>query len=149
MIRGEKVLIDHDLAGLYSVSTKALNQAVRRNRERFPDGFMFELTKDERDEVVTNCDHLADLKFSYQMPSAFTEQGVAMPACRSKRAIQVNIQIMNTFVQLRRILADSKALVHRLDDLERKYDAQFKVVFDSLRKLLIPPENQSAPLGFK
>jgi hypothetical protein len=150
LMRGEKVMIDRDLAQLYGVETKVLNQAVRRNKDRFPENFMFQLTKQERDEVVTICDHLADLKFSYQMPYAFTEQGVAMlsSVLRSKRAIQVNIQIMNTFVALRRMLADNKALAQRLTELERKYDAQFKVVFDALRKLIAPPGPPKRPIGF-
>lgn len=151
LIRGEKVMIDRDLAELYGVATKVLNQAVRRNKDRFPENFMFQLTKEERDEVVTNCDHLADLRFSYQMPYAFTEHGVAMlsSVLKSKRAIQVNIQIMNTFVTLRRMLADNKALSLRLDELERKYDAQFKVVFDALRKLITPPDPPKRPIGFR
>ncbi|MBI5473499.1 MAG: ORF6N domain-containing protein [Ignavibacteriae bacterium] len=151
LIRGEKVMIDRDLAELYGVATKALNQAVRRNKDRFPENFMFQLMKDERDEVVTNCDHLSDLRFSYRMPYAFTEHGVAMlsSVLKSKRAIQVNIQIMNTFVQLRRMLADNKALALRLDELERKYDAQFKVVFDALRKLIAPPDSPKRPIGFR
>lgn len=149
-MRREKVMIDRDLAELYGVETKVLNQAVRRNKDRFPDNFMFQLTKGERDEVVTNCDHLSGLRFSYQMPYVFTEQGVAMlsSVLKSKRAIQVNIQIMNTFVALRRMLADNKALSLRLDELERKYDAQFKVVFDALRKLIAPPDPPKRPIGF-
>lgn len=151
LIRGEKVMIDHDLAELYEVPTKVLNQAVKRNIERFPDGFMFQLMKTERDELVTICDHLKDLKFSYQMPYAFTEQGVAMlsSVLKSKRAIQVNIQIMKTFVQLRRMLADHKELARRLDGLEKKYDAQFKVVFDALRKLIAPPIPPKREIGFR
>lgn len=142
LIRGEKVMIDRDLAELYQVQTKALNQAVKRNADRFPDTFMFPLTKPERDELVTNCDRFKTLKHSTALPLAFTEQGVAMlsSVLRSKRAIQVNIQIMNTFVSLRRMLADNKALAQRLDELERKHDAQFKVVFDALRKLITPPD---------
>jgi hypothetical protein len=151
LIRCEKVIIDSDLAELYGVETKALNQAVSRNKDRFPANFMFQLSKEERDEVVTNCDHLAVLKFSYRMPYAFTEQGVAMlsSVLRSKRAVQVNIQIMNTFVQLRRMLADNKALALRLDELERKYDVQFRVVFDALRKLITPPDPPKRPIGFR
>lgn len=145
-LRGEKVMIDRDLADLYQVPTKALNQAVRRNPERFPDGFMFVLTREERDEVVTNCDHLRELKFSHRMPLAFTEQGVAMlsSVLRSKRATQVHIQIMSTFVHLRRMLVDNKELSRRLDELERRYDAQFRVVFDTLRQLIAPPKR---PIG--
>jgi hypothetical protein len=142
-IRGEKVMIDRDLATLYGVQTKVLNQAVRRNKDRFPHNFRFQLTKAERDEVVTHSDHLAELKFSYQMPYVFTEQGVAMlsSVLKSKRAIQVNIQIMNTFVQLRQLLTDNKALLQRLNTMEKKYDAQFKLVFDSLRKLIEPKKS--------
>ncbi len=150
LIRGEKVILDHDLAELYHVPTKALNQAVRRNKERFPSGFMFPLSKIERDEVVTNCDHLQGLKFSRKMPLAFTEQGVAMlsSVLRSPRAIQINIQIMNTFVQLRRMLLKNKALSRRLDELERKYDIQFKAVFDALRELIAPPDPPKRSIGF-
>jgi len=150
LIRGEKVMIDRDLAELYQVRTKALNQAVKRNLDRFPDTFMFQLTKGERDELVTNCDRFESLKHSTVRPLAFTEQGVAMlsSVLRSKRAIHVNIQIMNTFVALRRMLADNKALAQRLDELERKYDVQFKVVFDALRKLIAPPDPPKRPIGF-
>lgn len=150
LIRGEKVMIDRDLAELYHVQTKALNQAVKRNADRFPDTFMFQLTKWERDQLVTNCDRFETLKHSTSMPLVFTEQGVAMlsSVLRSKRAIQVNIQIMNTFVQLRRMLSDNKALAQRLDALERRYDAQFKVVFDALRKLIVTPDPPKRPIGF-
>lgn len=151
LIRGQKVMLDSDLAHIYGVTTKTLNQAVKRNASRFPADFMFRLTASEKTEVVTNCDHLSDLRFSYRMPYAFTEHGVAMlsSVLKSKRAIQVNIQIMNTFVQLRRMLADNKALALRLDELERKYDAQFKVVFDALRKLIAPPDSPKRPIGFR
>lgn len=151
LIRGEKVMIDRHLAELYGVDTRALNQSVKRNAERFPANFMFQLTEKERDEVITFCDNLLPLKFARTLPYAFTEQGVAMLSgiLRSKRAIQVNIQIMNTFVQIRRLLADNKALAQRLSELERKYDAQFKVVFDALRKLIAPPDPPQRPIGFR
>jgi hypothetical protein len=151
LIRGEKVMVDRDLAELYQVQTKVLNQSVKRNLDRFPDNFMFQLSKAERDELVTNCDRFATLKHSTSLPLVFTEQGVAMLSgvLKSKRAIQVNIQIMNTFVALRRMLADNKALSLRLDELERKYDAQFKVVFDALRKLIAPPDPPKRPIGFR
>ena len=108
---------------------------------------MFQLTEKERDEVITICDNLLPLKFARTLPYAFTEQGVAMLSgvLRSKRAVQVNIQIMNTFVQLRRMLADNKVLAQRLDEMEKKYDAQFKVVFDSLRKLIAPTDSRKHP----
>jgi hypothetical protein len=133
------------------VDTRALNQAVKRNKDRFPEMFMFQLTPGERDEVITVCDNLAPLRFARTLPYVFTEQGVAMlsSVLRSRRAIQVNIQIMNTFVQLRRMLADNKALARRLDELERKYDSQFKVVFDALRKLIAPPEPPKRPIGYQ
>lgn len=151
LLRHEKVMIDRDLADLYQVPTKVMNQAVRRNKDRFPEGFMFQLTKDERNEVVTNCDHLVDLKFSPHMPYAFTEQGVAMLSSilRSKRAIQVNIQIMKTFVQLRKMYSENKELARKLENMEKKYDSQFKVVFDALRKLISPPDPPKRPIGFR
>lgn len=144
-------MIDRHLAELYEVTTKAINQAVKRNIERFPREFMFQLSREEWDEVVTNCDHLQDMKFSYQLPYAFTEQGVAMLSSilRSRRAIQVNIQIIKTFVQLRRMLIDHKELARRLDELEKKYDSQFKMVFDALRQFLTPPEKPKREIGFR
>ncbi|MGA9363620.1 MAG: ORF6N domain-containing protein [Bacteroidota bacterium] len=151
LIRGEKVMIDRDLADLYQVQTKVLNQAVRRNTERFPEGFMFQLSKQERDELVTNCDRFGMLKHSTSLPRAFTEQGVAMlsSVLKSKRAIQVNIQIMKTFVQLRKMLAENRELAKRLDELEKKYDAKFKVVFDALRQLMAPPAPKRKEIGFR
>jgi hypothetical protein len=150
LLRGEKVMIDRDLAELYEVSTKVLNQAVRRNIERFPHEFMFQLTKEERDELVTNCDRFESLKHSTSLPLAFSEQGVAMlsSVLKSKRAIQVNIQIMKTFVVLRRMLADNKELSKRLDELERKYDQQFRIIFETLRQLVKPPEPPKRRIGF-
>ena len=112
---------------------------------------MFQLTVEEREEVITVCDNLAPLRFARTLPYAFTEQGVAMlsSVLKSKRAIQVNIQIMKTFVQLRKMLADNKELARRLDELEKKYDAQFKVVFEALRKLLTPPSAGRREIGFR
>ncbi len=151
LIRGEKVMLDRHLAELYAVDTRTLNQSVKRNTDRFPANFMFQLSEKERDEVITICDNLLPLKFARTLPYAFTEQGVAMLSgvLRSKRAVQVNIQIMNTFVLLRRMLADNKALAHRLNEMEKKYDAQFKVVFDALRKLITPPDPPKRPIGFR
>ena len=143
-------MIDRHLAELYGVDTRSLNQAVKRNRERFPESFMFQLTVEEREEVLTVCDNLAPLRFARTLPYAFTEQGVAMlsSVLKSKRAIQVNIQIMKTFVQLRKMLADNKELARRLDELEKKYDAQFKVVFDAIRALMTPPRLRRRRIGF-
>ncbi len=150
LVRGEKVMIDRDLSELYRVPTKVLNQAVRRNKERFPNTFMFRLTHKEQKELVTICDRFKTLKHSTSFPLAFTEQGVAMlsSVLHSRRAIQVNIQIMNTFVQLRRMFSRNKALSRRLDELERKYDSQFKVVFDTLRELIAPPDPPKRSIGF-
>lgn len=152
MIRGHRVMLDRDLAGLYEVSTKALNQAVKRNLDSFPEDFMFSLNKVEKNEVVTICDHLKVLKYSPQLPYAFTEQGVAMlsSVLKSKRARLVNIQIMRTFVKLRELLNTHKELARKLEELERKYDAQFKSVFEAIRALMEPSGAEPKRIeGFK
>jgi hypothetical protein len=133
-------MLDRDLAELYSVSTKVLNQAVKRNLKRFPEDFMFKLTAVEKREVVTNCDHLKVLKFSRHLPYAFTEQGVAMlsSVLGSERAIMVNIQIMRAFISLRRIGLTYVELRRKIEAMEKKYDGQFKVVFRALKELLEP-----------
>jgi len=150
LIRGEKVMLDSDLAELYGVPTKAFNQAVKRNRERFPDDFMFQLTKIEKDEVVTNCDHLARLKFSPNLPFAFTEHGAIMAATilNSPIAVQTSIQVVRTFVRLRQMLASNAELSRKLNTLEKKYDAQFKMVFDAIRQLMTPPAPKRRQIGF-
>lgn len=150
LIRGQKVMLDADLAELYGVLTKVLNQAVKRNKERFPVDFMFQLTKEEKDEVVTNCDHLKRLKFSPTLPHAFTEHGAIMLATilNSPVAVQSSIQVVRAFVRLRQMLASNAELARKLDSLERKYDAQFKVVFDAIRQLMTPPEPKRKRIGF-
>src|SRR3989304_4000635 len=150
VIRRQKVMLDADLAELYGVLTKVLNQAVKRNIERFPLDFMFQLTKDEKDEVVTNCDHLKRLKFSPTLPHAFTEHGAIMLATilNSPIAVQASIQVVRAFVRLRQMLASNADLARKLDTLERKYDAQFKVVFDAIRQLMTPPEPKRQQIGF-
>ncbi len=142
-IRGEKVMLDRDLARLYDVSTAAFNQAVRRNRERFPEDFMFQLTSTEiaqlnRSQIVIGSEKHRDPRFR---PYAFTEQGVAMlsSVLRSKRAITVNIEIMRAFVKLRQMLASNAELSRRLEELESKYDKHFRVVFDAIRQLMATP----------
>ncbi len=149
-LRNEKVMIDRDLADLYQVTTKALNQAVKRNMERFPKEFMFNLNRSEKNELVTNCDRFKTLKHSTSMPYAFTEQGVAMlsSVLKSERAIQVNIQIMKTFVQLRKMYLNNKELADKILKLEKKYDKQFKLVFEALRELIIPPEQKKRRIGY-
>jgi hypothetical protein len=143
LIRGHKVLLDNDLASLYGVETKVLNQAVKRNLDRFPADFMFQLSPEEfqiwRSQIVTS--NPAAKMGLRRKPYAFTEQGVAMlsSVLHSPRAVAVNIEIMRAFVRLRRILASNADLARRLDELEKKYDAQFKVVFDAIRRLMEPP----------
>lgn len=149
LIRGEKVMLDRDLAELYGVETRTLNQSVKRNLERFPDDFMFELTREEImgiSQAVTS----SGLKFSKRV-TAFTEQGVAMlsSVLRSKRAIAVNIEIMRTFVRLRRILLSNAELTERLDDLESKYDRRFKIVFDAIRQMMSPAHSKRQQIGFR
>ncbi|MBU1753888.1 ORF6N domain-containing protein [bacterium] len=144
LIRGQKVMLDRDLAELYEVPTKRLNEQVKRNVKRFPEDFMFQLTKEERLEVVAICDHLKPLKHSSQLPYAFTEQGVAMlsSVLNSERAILVNIQIMRTFTKLRRILASHEDLRKKIEAMENKYDIQFKAVFDAIKSLMSPPTKE-------
>lgn len=121
--------------------TKALNQAVRRNSERFPVDFAFPLSKSEKDEVVTNCDHLRRPRFSPVLPNAFTEHGAIMAAnlLGSPRAVEMNAHAVRAFVRLREMIASHKDFVKRLDELEERYDQQLKVVFDAIRQLMTPP----------
>jgi hypothetical protein len=143
LIRGHKVMLDRDLAELYGVPTKVLNQAVKRNWKRFPEDFMFQLSKAEMENwrsqfVTSNAAAKMGLR---RRPYAFTEQGVAMlsSVLSSDRAIQVNIAIMRAFVRLREILATHKDLARKLEALEQKYDAQFQVVFEAIHQLMTPP----------
>ena len=153
VIRGQKVMLDRDLASLYDVTTGALNQAVRRNRDRFPADFLFQLTLAEVAElnlsqIVIGSEKHRDPRLR---PYAFTEQGVAMlsSVLRSKRAITVNIEIMRAFVKLRQLLASNAELARRLDDLESKYDQQFKIVFDAIRQLMTMPGRGRREIGFR
>ena len=152
LIRGEKIMLDADLAILYGVSTKRLNEQVKRNRDRFPKDFMFQLTENEKAEVVANCDHLKRLKFSPNLPYTFTEHGAIMLAAilNSPVAVQASIQVVRAFVKLRQMLASNAELARKLHALEKKYDAQFKVVFDAIRQLMSPPETKKkGQIGFK
>lgn len=151
LIRQHKVMLSTHLARLYEVEPKALVQAVKRNIERFPEDFMFQLTEAElailKSQIVTSSWGGA----RRAAPYAFTEQGVAMlsSVLRSKRAVLVNVEIMRTFVRLRQILASNDELARRLDELESKYDRQFKVVFDAIRELMRPPSSSDRPpIGF-
>ena len=148
IIRGQRVMLDRDLAALYRVETRALNQAVQCNINRFPSDFMFELTRDEIrgiSQIVTS----SDIKYSKRV-CPFTEQGVAMlsSVLRSPRAVSVNIEIMRTFVKLRQLLATHADLAHRLEELEKKYDARFKVVFEAIHQLMSVPEPSRKQIGF-
>ncbi|MFC1825307.1 ORF6N domain-containing protein [Thermodesulfobacteriota bacterium] len=153
VIRGEKVMIDRDLAQLYGVSTKVLNQAVTRNRKRFPPDFMFRLIKEEKDELVTNCDRFRPLKHSSAMPRAFSEQGVAMlsSVLNTDRAIEVNIAIMRAFVQLRKISSSQKQLARKLQEIESRFedhDEKIQAIFEAIRQLMIPPAKSRKKIGF-
>jgi phage regulator Rha-like protein len=150
LIRGEKVMLDADLAEIYGVETKVLNQAVKRNAIRFPEDFMFQLTETEKTEVVTNCDHLTRIKFSPHLPFAFTEHGALMLAnvLNSERAALTSVQVVRAFVRLRQILASNTELSRKLAALEKKYDAQFKIVFEAIRQLMTPPEPKRREIGF-
>jgi len=143
-------MLDSDLAELYNITTKVLVQAVKRNLRRFPADFMFQLTNQEvailRSQFVTSS--WGGRRY---VPYAFTEQGVAMlsSVLNSDRAVDVNIQIMRTFVKLREMIASHKDLAKRLDELEKKYDVQFKMVFDAIRQLMTPPEPREKKIGFR
>ena len=164
-IRGEKVMLDADLAKLYGVTTKALNQAMRRNRARFPEDFAFRLLGEEfdnlRSQIVTTSSNPSVIwsqivtrsqkyRRSDSLPVAFTEQGVAMlsSVLRSTRAVEVNIAIMRTFVQLRRLMDTNRNLARKIEALEKKYDEQFAVVFEAIKELITPPSLPRKRIGF-
>jgi hypothetical protein len=151
LIRGIKVMLDRDLAELYGVETKVLKQAVRRNIDRFPVDFMFEMTEmefeDWRSQFVTSKSDKMGLRYK---PMAFTEQGVAMlsSVLRSKRAIHVNIQIMRAFTQLRKMLSTHKDLKRKFESMEKKYDEQFQIVFEAIKQLLTEEEKPKKRIGY-
>ncbi len=154
LIRGEKVIVDADLARFYGVATKRLNEQVKRNRQRFPSDFMFRLTPEERSEVVAKCDHLASLRFSKTLPLAFTEHGALMAASvlNTHRAVEVSVFVVRAFVGLRRTIARNAALSHRLDELERRlsdHDRQIMALIQAIRQLTTPsPVPKSRRIGF-
>jgi hypothetical protein len=150
VIRGQKVMLDADLAILYGVTTSVLNQAVKRNAERFPSDFMFQLTEPEKVKVVTICGHLARMKYSPARPYAFTEHGALMLASvlKTPRAVETSIQIIRVFIRLREMLATHKDLARQLDEMEQKYDKQFAIVFDAVRALMEAPEPPKKRIGF-
>jgi len=148
-LRGHRIILGGDLAVFYDVEPRTLSQAIKRNPDRFPDDFMFILTAEEWQDLKSQ-NVIPSWGGVRSAPMAFTEQGVAMlsSVLRSERAVKVNIQIMRAFVQMRRVLAEHKELASRLDALERKYDAQFKVVFDAIRQMMTPPAEKKQPIGF-
>ena len=155
MVRGKQVMLDKDLAELYGVETKKLNQAVKRNLKRFPSDFMFRLTASEfanlKSQSVMSSAGAAAWGGRRKLPYGFTEQGVAMlsSVLNSPRAIRVNIEIMRAFVQMRQVLRSHADLSLRLDDLELRFDGQFGIVFDAIRQLMIPPEPPKRRIGFQ
>ncbi len=151
LIRGHKVMLDADLAALYRVETRVLIQAVKRNSRRFPPDFLFQLSAKEaeflRSQIVISKKGRGGRRYR---PYVFTEQGVAMlsSVLNSEQAVQVNIEIMRAFVRLRRMLSTNEDLARKLSALEKKYDAQFRVVFDAIRELMTPPKGKHRPIGF-
>lgn len=157
LIRSQRVMIDADLAQLYGVPTKVLNQAVKRNRQRFPSDFMFQLTVEEKAEVVTNCDHLKTLKFSKALPFAFTEHGAIQAAniLNSPEAIGMGVLIVRAFVRLRTLVASHKKLEQRLAELEQqleyrldRQDETIEQIMTALRQLMTQPAPHKRPIGF-
>ncbi len=152
VIRGHNVMLDSDLAHLYGVTAGRLNEAVKRNEDRFPSDFMFKLTKPEFEHLKSQI-AISSSKWGGRRhpPYAFTEQGVAMLSgvLHSKRAIEVNVAIMRTFVRLREMISSNKVLARRLNELEKKYDGQFRVVFEAIRELMAEPESKPRRIGFK
>lgn len=154
LIRGQRVMIDSDLAELYGVNTKVLNQAVKRNTDRFPEDFMFQLTEKEKAEVVTIYDHLQKLKYSSFLPYVFTEHGAIMLASvlNSPRAAQVSIYVVRAFVRLRETLSTHKELTVKLMELENrieKHDGHIHTLFAAIRRLMEPPEKPKREIGFR
>ena len=151
VLRGKKVMLDRDLARLYEVPTMVLNQSVKRNIKRFPADFMFQLSLEEmqiwKSQIVISK---GDLKGLRKLPCAFTEQGVAMlsTVLKSDRAIMVNIQIIRTFTRIRQFLFNHKSLKDKIDSLERKYDKNFKIVFDAIKRMMIEEEKPKVIMGF-
>ena len=154
LVRGEKIIIDADLAQFYGVSTKRLNEQVKRNKKRFPKDFMFRLTSDEKSEVVANCDHLSKLKYSKTRPYAFTEHGAIMAASilKSSQAVDISIFIVRAFLALRRIISESKELAQKMTLLERKvadHDQQILSLVQAIRELVSPkPVSKKRQIGF-
>lgn len=152
LVRNQKVMLDFDLAILYEVETRSLKQQIKRNSERFPSDFMFQLTKTEWAELITNCDMLPEnIRHYPSLPFAFTEQGVAMlsSVLRSKRAIAVNIAIMRAFISLRQLIDANRELLRRIDSLEEKYDKKFILVFEAIKELIREKNLPRKKIGYQ
>ena len=149
-IRGERVILDSDLAGLYGVTTARLNQQVKRNLARFPGDFMFQLTRKEYESLMLQIATSKGRGGRRKIPNVFTEHGAIMAAnvLNSKRAVQASVQVVRAFIRLRQMLTSNAELAHKLGEMERQYDAQFKVVFDAIRQLMTPPPPQRKQIGF-
>ncbi|MBF0105104.1 MAG: ORF6N domain-containing protein [Deltaproteobacteria bacterium] len=154
LMRGEKIILDTHLAKLYGVTTRVLNQAVKRNKRRFPDDFHFQLTKSEKEEVITICDDLKTLRFYRGLPYAFTEHGAIMAASilNSDRAIDVSVYVVRAFVKLRETLSAHRQIAKKLNLLENKivnHDFQIKAIFDAIKQLMEPPQKKKSLIGFE
>jgi hypothetical protein len=151
VLRGQRVILDSDLAALYGVETRALNQAAKRNRERFPEAFMFQLTAEEQDLLRSQIVISKGKGGRRFRPFAFTEHGVLMAAnvLNSALAVSMSVQIVETFVRMRQILGSYSDLARKLAAMEKRYDSQFKVVFDAIRQLMTPPEPKRKTIGFQ
>lgn len=151
-IRDQRVMLDSDLAFIYKVNTKRLNEQVRRNAERFPADFMFQLTQEEWDSIRSQFATLKGARGTHRKytPFAFTEHGAVMLAnvLRSKRAVQASIHVVRAFIHLREFAITHKELARKIDNMEKKYDVQFKIVFDTIRKLITPPDRKRRKIGF-
>lgn len=152
-LRGRRVLIDFDLAALYGVETRRLNEQVKRNSARFPDDFVFQVTGEEKAKVVAECDHLSQLRFSPHLPLAFTEHGALMAAnvLNSEQAIHMSVFIVRAFVRLRSIYSSHIELARRLDELDAKvgqHDVALRSIVDAIRQLMVPPSADRRPIGY-
>ncbi len=152
-LRGQRVIIDADLARLYGVETRTLNQAVKRNIERFPDDFMFQITKEEKEQVITNCDHLSKLKFSSYLPNAFTEHGAIMAAniLNSTKAVEMSIFVVRAFIRLREMFSTHRKLSDKLAELEKRlssHDQDINMIINAIRQLMAPPAQKKRRIGF-
>jgi hypothetical protein len=153
LVRGEKVIIDADLADFYGVPTKRLNEQVKRNKKRFPEDFIFQLTADEKSELVANCDHLAKLKYSKALPFAFTEHGAIMAASvlNSTRAVNVSVFIVRAFIRLRQTIAEHREIARKIEKLERKiaeHDEQILNVLEAIHQLMAPSGKPRRKIGY-